>query len=369
MKKFCTLLILSLILCAHTFAQTCSTPSTSNITQNITENFSAGNGGFEGVDGTWGYNTSNKRWESTATGIGSRRLNTHTLRLAQNTTTIVLRFKIEKVSNWPNVSLRVRYITASGSGTFNTTDLCWGTSGTALTTENVYQISISNVPMDMRNGALFRIQLDFNLTNANGTSANNQVNSTIRFYEFGTNAATSAIALPVTFIRFEGRKASGSNQLLWHVADERNVSHYEVERSGDGRNFRTVGMISAGGQNSYEFNDRTNLRTAYYRIRNVDQGGRFAYSQIVSLKEVGSQVVLNVFPVPAKSEVTLQYNTTGAGTSLFLATAHGQQVRQQQLPTGSQQTTISIADLTPGLYFLQVRHADGTVETAKLIKN
>lgn len=82
--------------------------------------------------------------------------------------------------------------------------------------------------------------------------------------------------LAVEWVSFEGRENGCSVALQWRTGEENNSSHFEVQRSFDGRHFTTIGRVPARGQAAtYHFSDpEIGPRKAYYRIAETDFDGR-----------------------------------------------------------------------------------------------
>lgn len=97
-------------------------------------------------------------------------------------------------------------------------------------------------------------------------------------------------SLPVNILEFRGKRNNDYNELIWKVSDERNVSHYELERRVDNGNFVKVADITArnlNGDHTYTYNDNiSNVagRNFYYRLKVVDIDGSVEYSGVVLLK-------------------------------------------------------------------------------------
>ncbi|MFM7710680.1 MAG: autotransporter-associated beta strand repeat-containing protein, partial [Ferruginibacter sp.] len=90
--------------------------------------------------------------------------------------------------------------------------------------------------------------------------------------------------LPVTFISVSGSIRNRQAKITWNVADEINVSHYEVEESVNGRQFSPLTQVDAAGRNSYQANDGQVWSGAnFYRVKAVDIDGKVNYSKIIRL--------------------------------------------------------------------------------------
>jgi Lamin Tail Domain/Secretion system C-terminal sorting domain len=99
----------------------------------------------------------------------------------------------------------------------------------------------------------------------------------------GSDFSVASSPLPILLINFEAKK----NILSFSTATETKSSHFEIERSQDGKLFANVGRVEAAGNSiatkKYEFEDKTAMKGVnYYRLKQVDWDGRFEYSKVVS---------------------------------------------------------------------------------------
>jgi hypothetical protein len=102
---------------------------------------------------------------------------------------------------------------------------------------------------------------------------------------------------------FSAQRIDGQVKLKWQSAEEKNTSHFEVERSADGKQFTQLLTKNAQGNSaslvSYNVIDNSPLSgTSYYRLKMVDLDGTFEHSKMVSVStEVG--VLVRAYPNPA----------------------------------------------------------------------
>ena len=194
-------------------------------------------------------------------------------------------------------------------------------------------------------------------------------NREIVFDEFGTNISPSAIPLPVSFISFNATKENASTRLTWKVGTEQNVKGYEIEKSTDGRQFTSVGFVPANGQATYTFTDaQINQGPVFYRIRNVDIDGKFKYSNILSLKNGASSLVLRAFPLPAVNKLTIQHEAVFNNGRINISTADGRIVKRIIPAKGSLETIVNLAGLKSGAYVLVFDSGNGKLQTMKFLK-
>ncbi|HEX6914020.1 MAG TPA: hypothetical protein VF145_02185, partial [Chitinophagaceae bacterium] len=84
--------------------------------------------------------------------------------------------------------------------------------------------------------------------------------------------------LPVSFIHIAAERKDNAVNLVWKLAFEQDVKHYEIQRSSDGQAFSTVAAVASKGNSSlpveYGYPDQQPLAgLAYYRVRAVEKSG------------------------------------------------------------------------------------------------
>lgn len=93
-------------------------------------------------------------------------------------------------------------------------------------------------------------------------------------------------ALPVELISFNITRFGSSNMLNWSTAFEINNSYFEIQKSVDGKLFNMVTYLEGTGTTSevsnYEYLDYERS-TVYYKLKQVDYGGEFEYSNIIKV--------------------------------------------------------------------------------------
>lgn len=95
--------------------------------------------------------------------------------------------------------------------------------------------------------------------------------------------------LPVTLLDVKGAVQSKSIDLRWRTAQEQNSQYFDVLKSTDGNQFFSIGKVNAAGNsnaiNSYLFIDnRPVVGTNFYKLKMVDEDGKFTYSNTIAVK-------------------------------------------------------------------------------------
>lgn len=193
----------------------------------------------------------------------------------------------------------------------------------------------------------------------------------------------NASRLPVTLDTFSAEKIGEHAKLKWKTRSEEGNDFFVIEMaegvdgviSGD---FQPIGQVKGQGfsqrLHEYEFVDAEadKLGDRYYRLRQVDFGGRSTVSEfrVVSFSNVQEEVAF--FPNPFKSNVTLSLKTeVDQQVHISIYNAKGQLVKeyQEQFQEGRQELPLKISnDLSAGLYTVNLAFADKTIQSIRISK-
>jgi hypothetical protein len=189
-------------------------------------------------------------------------------------------------------------------------------------------------------------------------------------------------ALPVKYSSFSAAAFDNAVTLKWVSEQEINNRHFEVERSLDGTNFKMIGIaldgFATGSQKNYQFKDNgvelQTKKTAYYRLRQVDNDGRSNYSTILAVKlQSQAGVVMQTSPNPFTENLSVRFAATTAGVAeIQLISFNGQKVIAKQVSISKGYNTLQISDLNklaPGVYAAQLIMDGAVIGTQKIIKN
>lgn len=132
------------------------------------------------------------------------------------------------------------------------------------------------------------------------------------------NLKTGTNPLPVELITFTAKPQGNSALLNWATASETNSATFEIERSLNGTNFERGGSIQAAGNSNvekrYAFTDKNpNANLVYYRLKQIDLDGTFAYSEIQSVRFNGLASEIALYPNPANDAITLAFGQEKSG--------------------------------------------------------
>lgn len=213
-------------------------------------------------------------------------------------------------------------------------------------------------------------------SNSYASAAGMRMNS-LWFKQFSLEPPIST--LPVKLIDFNASLNNKNVDLKWTTAGEKNVSHFEIERSTDGSNYSSVGVVFAYGNTDdikkYNFtNNITGVQatTIYYRLKSVDIDEYTEYSEvrIISVHAENGIMTMSAFPNPAVNELrlTLPSNWQGKNVVMSIYNQSGTEVKRFQKANASQTETIQVSGLLTGFYVVKATCA-GEAAQQKFIKN
>lgn len=175
---------------------------------------------------------------------------------------------------------------------------------------------------------------------------------------------SSVNPLPVVLVNFDARASETSVNLTWTTSQEKDFSHFEVQRAEDGKSFKTIANITGSNSGSYHFTDANPIKGSnYYRLRMVDLDGTFALSRIRNVN-LENAVETKIFPNPTSEILSIEMNDWSAVNGVKLYNASGVVVYQE---TGNNlRNVINVKSFTNGTYILQLTKNDGSLVNRKI---
>ncbi len=233
-----------------------------------------------------------------------------------------------------------------------------------------FQWNSAKVVGTLTNPTLFRYaDTAWNLNQSGTTTSTSQSLTVTNFTEDLTSPfviVDGATPLPVTWVSFQGKwKAEQTVLLQWVTAMEKNVSHFEVEKLSNNKQFEVIGTTSAKGSSvqnqNYTFEDRSAVGSnLVYRVTAVDFDGSRNSSALVVLNSQKSN--LSVFPNPCADVLTVQ---TEKGSEIEIFNVEGKLI--QRFVSNQNQMEIDLSSYQAGVYFLK-SNGNNQNHTMKFLK-
>ena len=178
--------------------------------------------------------------------------------------------------------------------------------------------------------------------------------------------------LPVELVSLTTSVAGKAVTLKWKTATEANNYGFDVERSANNRDWKTIGFVEGHGSvntpQDYSFVDQNAASAGnkvYYRLKQIDRDGTSDYSPIVVVNFNSATrefAITAAYPNPFNPTTTLSYYVPQASkVSLKLYNTVGQEVKtlfENEVKESGVHTVMINADgLASGSYFAWLQAA------------
>lgn len=183
------------------------------------------------------------------------------------------------------------------------------------------------------------------------------------------------VILPVELSKFEGTLVKNDAFLEWTTDSEENNAGFSIERSFDGRNFQSIGMVDGYGttetETSYNFRDanvayRATGPTAYYRLKQLDFDGQFSYSGVVALALGKTKQDFEIVKIhgtrnnSGQVNIFVQNNSYSGKMKVVLSRISGEVVdfRHIQSDEVFNQLDFNLANEQDGMYIISINNGE-----------
>ena len=165
--------------------------------------------------------------------------------------------------------------------------------------------------------------------------------------------------LPIELISFKVTCDKNKANLSWITASETNNAFFTIEKSKNGDLWEIIAKIDgAGNSNSvlnYDYLDLSPIYgSSYYRLKQTDYDGKFAYSEMINLQScIDINSALSIFPNPTKDLINVICKSNEILYSIEIISISGQVVFSEK--GNSAKMIINTSNIANGLYYLQTK--------------
>ena len=176
--------------------------------------------------------------------------------------------------------------------------------------------------------------------------------------------------VPVLFTKFGAQCNSNGTLISWATAQEANSSKFEIERSLNGTDWKTVATVAAAGNSASERNYQQldlNGGTAFYRIKQIDKNGNFIYTGTERTNCVVKTITSVIYPVPTRDVLTVVIKSDrDVDTRLMVFDISGKMVKEVRASVlnGNNTFKVNLAGLTSGDYI--IKSSDPAIDLNKV---
>jgi hypothetical protein len=195
--------------------------------------------------------------------------------------------------------------------------------------------------------------------------------------------STPTSTLPVKLVSFDATLVGNAVNCKWTTENEINNNHFELERSFDGNTFTTVAIIfgaenTTNVKNAYAYADKSasiqNRNIIYYRIKQVDNDGKYTYSYITAVKMSSTLTQsIQVSPNPFVESLLIKFESAETGNGIIKIqsiTGQSMATKNTMVNKGSNSLQFdNLNGLSKGVYVAQLSVNGKVVSNQKVIKN
>jgi len=184
--------------------------------------------------------------------------------------------------------------------------------------------------------------------------------------------------LDLAFVsNFSGNSTNSSNRLSWTIASNQSVSSFEVEKSTNGKDFKSIAVLAVTEKfntENYTYADTAiSADKIMYRLRVLIRGSQNDfYSRIILVKSKTSlDDNIKIMENPVRDKLYFNYNSTKVQEAdIKVYSLTGKILVNQKISSfkGNNLITIPLSSgLAPGMYVLEI-NTDRLNQTAKFVK-
>jgi hypothetical protein len=175
--------------------------------------------------------------------------------------------------------------------------------------------------------------------------------------------------LPLELLSFGADCKANAVEVKWTTADDKNSGAFEVQRSNDGVQWKTIGNMQAGSGNQYTYADPMPGKGSMYRLKMIADD-QITYSTIKTPGCALTSGYALIYPSPATSYLQVQLNNMPDKElvlMLYANNGHLLQIKNISMAGSFETHTLPLAGLPAGTYHLSIQ-SPGYKKTVAFVK-
>lgn len=177
------------------------------------------------------------------------------------------------------------------------------------------------------------------------------------------------VPLPTNITEFKAVQHEKEIETTWHVANEVEVDHYQVETSNNGYDWEFVAKVFSNPMNDENVNynqvdKEFSGDIIYYRLTQYDVNGQLKDQKITYIKPQYSNS--SVYPNPFDHSFEVLFEQTSDVLAIEVFDVNGRKFNEYSIEEGQHRLVINDIQ-TPGVYFLTISKEEG-VESFRMVK-
>ncbi|HZX74948.1 MAG TPA: T9SS type A sorting domain-containing protein [Cyclobacteriaceae bacterium] len=169
--------------------------------------------------------------------------------------------------------------------------------------------------------------------------------------------------LPIKLLSFIGNAVKGKVDLSWSTSSELNFDYFEVERSGNAKDFTSIGKVTGNGtstiRHDYTLADEKPLiGRSYYRLKSVDFDSYTEYFKVIGV-DFSTDKMFDVSPNPTDgTSIRFTMNFIPEGNTDIIVYDNFSNVVAHYAPSESSQFVEFSNPLKSGMYYAKILSGD-----------
>ncbi len=191
------------------------------------------------------------------------------------------------------------------------------------------------------------------------------------------NIFAAIAADKIGLVSFSAKWEKDQVVLKWTAELAANFSHFAIERSVNGKEFKEIAYYFAEGEkrqsSGYVYADQTLPKrntVLYYRLRLINKDGTIQYSSLQQVQQTGEHTMrLTLYPNPVQHSVVaaLPQEWNHEEVVLELYNSNGQLLKTRVEKRAAVNLHMELHDLLPGWYILKARKGKESIQS-RLVK-
>jgi hypothetical protein len=183
--------------------------------------------------------------------------------------------------------------------------------------------------------------------------------------------------LPVELVSFGGNLNKNNKvSLEWKVTNNETIDQFEIQRSYNGTEFKTIGVVFATEKKDNEdymfYETISSFEKAMYRLKMIDNNSKVTYSKILVFQSKTTTTNnIRIIGNPVNDKLTFNYSSsTAQAIDVKIYDMAGRVMMNSKMNSLEGTNTISFpldSNFKPSMYILEVGNGPG-IQTAKFIK-
>ena len=178
------------------------------------------------------------------------------------------------------------------------------------------------------------------------------------------NMENQEFSLPLVMTAFKVILNNNRVTLSWTTGIEKRLSHFVIERSTNGIDYKEAAIIFAVTNSSvkqnYSYQDAVNIHDGgmlYYRIKIVDPLGKFQNSavKLIRIGDMASVMEVTTYPNPVVNElrITIPDEWQNKQVSYEVYTSNGKLLKRMVSSNANQTEVMSLQNCAAGVYLVR----------------